>query len=124
MWESSFRDALLRAYSMTETEIREEAYKIREILISKPFAECYPLTKDFKQLPTSPGTYALKSRDEEILYIGKSGGIRARFRSGHNALTQAFFDDCRIDSPGVLREQNKILKIQLAAAQTKLGSVG
>ena len=34
------------------------------------------------------------------------------------------FDDCRIDSPGVLREQNKILKIQLAAAQTKLGSVG
>ncbi len=34
------------------------------------------------------------------------------------------FDDCRIDSPGVLREQNKILKIQLAAAQTKLESVG
>jgi hypothetical protein len=25
------------------------------------------------------------------------------------------FDDCQIDSPGVLREQNKILKIQLAA---------
>ena len=34
------------------------------------------------------------------------------------------FDDCRIDSLGVLREQNKILKIQLAAAQTKLESVG
>jgi len=77
---------------MTETEIREEAGKILEILISKPFAECYPLTKDFKQLPTSPGIYALKFRDEEILYIGKSGGIRARFRSGHHALTQAFFD--------------------------------
>jgi hypothetical protein len=27
------------------------------------------------------------------------------------------FDDCRIDSPGVLREQNKILKIQLAAKE-------
>jgi stage III sporulation protein SpoIIIAA len=26
------------------------------------------------------------------------------------------FDDCQIDSPGVLREQNKILKIQLEAA--------
>ena len=26
------------------------------------------------------------------------------------------FDDCRIDSPGVLREQNKILKVQLAAS--------
>ncbi len=25
------------------------------------------------------------------------------------------FDDCQIDSPGVLREQNKILKVQLAA---------
>jgi hypothetical protein len=25
------------------------------------------------------------------------------------------FDDCQIDSPGKLREQNKILKIQLAA---------
>ncbi|MFQ4163756.1 hypothetical protein AB0757_18930 [Scytonema millei VB511283_2] len=33
------------------------------------------------------------------------------------------FDDCQIDSPGVLREQNKILKIQLEAAQTKLGLV-
>ncbi|MUG96355.1 hypothetical protein F7734_30040 [Scytonema sp. UIC 10036] len=31
------------------------------------------------------------------------------------------FDDCQIDSPGVLREQNKILKIQLAAIQTKSG---
>lgn len=77
---------------MTETEIREEAYKILDILISKPFAECCILTKDFKPLPTSPGIYALKSRDEEILYIGKSGSIRARFRSGHNVLTQAFFD--------------------------------
>lgn len=52
--------------SMTKTEIREEADKILEILISKPFAECYPLKKDFKELPTSPGIYALKSRDEEI----------------------------------------------------------
>lgn len=51
---------------MTKTEIREEADKILEILISKPFAECYPLKKDFKELPTSPGIYALKSRDEEI----------------------------------------------------------
>ncbi|KYC35052.1 hypothetical protein WA1_09970 [Scytonema hofmannii PCC 7110] len=33
------------------------------------------------------------------------------------------FDDCQIDSPGVLREQNKILKIQLAATQTKPGLV-
>ncbi|RUT05556.1 hypothetical protein DSM106972_035630 [Dulcicalothrix desertica PCC 7102] len=27
------------------------------------------------------------------------------------------FDDCQIESPGVLREQNKILKIELAAAK-------
>ncbi|MBD2773298.1 hypothetical protein [Iningainema tapete] len=27
------------------------------------------------------------------------------------------FDDCRIESPGILREQNKILKIQLAAIE-------
>ena len=27
------------------------------------------------------------------------------------------FNDCRIDSPGALREQNKMLKIQLAAKE-------
>ncbi|MBO3459069.1 hypothetical protein G7B40_012105 [Aetokthonos hydrillicola Thurmond2011] len=32
------------------------------------------------------------------------------------------FDDCQIDSPGMLREQNKILQIQLAAAQLNPGS--
>ena len=105
---------------MTETEIREEAYKILEILISKPFAECYPLTKDFKQLPTWPGIYALKSMDEEILYIGKSGGIRARFRSGHNALTQAFFD--RLD-PTDLRIAVVIVTIQRVRLLSELESL-
>ncbi|RUT05557.1 hypothetical protein DSM106972_035640 [Dulcicalothrix desertica PCC 7102] len=85
---------------MTEADIKEEAYKILEILISKPFSQCYCLTRDFKQLPTSPGIYAIKHKNEEILYIGKSGAIRARFRNGHNALTQAFFD--RLD-PADLR---------------------
>jgi excinuclease UvrABC nuclease subunit len=94
---------------MTETEIREEACKILSILISKPFTECCALTKDFKHLPTSPGIYALKSRNEEILYIGKSGGIRARFRSGHHALTQAFFD--RLD-PADLRIAVFVVTIQ------------
>lgn len=103
---------------MTEIDIREEADRILEILISKPFAECYPLTRDFKQLPTSPGIYALKSRNEEILYIGKSGGIRARFRSGHNALTQAFFDkldpiDLRIIAAFIVTVQQVRLRSQL-----------
>ncbi len=105
---------------MTETEIREEAYKILEFLISKPFTECYSLTKDFKQLPTSPGIYALKSRDEEILYIGKSGGIRARFRSGHNALTQAFFD--RLD-PTDLRIAAFVVTMQWVRLLSELESL-
>ncbi|MBD2773303.1 GIY-YIG nuclease family protein [Iningainema tapete] len=105
---------------MTETEIREEADKILEILISKPFAECFPLTRDFKQLPTSPGIYALKSRDEKILYIGKSGGIRARFRSGHNALTQAFFD--RLD-PTDLRIAVFVVTIQRVRLLSELESL-
>jgi excinuclease UvrABC nuclease subunit len=105
---------------MTEADIREEAYKILEILISKPFAECYPLTKDFKQLPTSPGIYALKSRNEEILYIGKSGGIRARFRSGHNALTQAFFD--RLD-PVDLRVAAFVVTIKQVRLLSELESL-
>ena len=29
------------------------------------------------------------------------------------------FDDCQIESPGLLREQNKILKLQLAAKDVK-----
>lgn len=29
------------------------------------------------------------------------------------------FDDCQIESPGVLREQNKMLKLQLAAKQAE-----
>jgi hypothetical protein len=29
------------------------------------------------------------------------------------------FDDCQLESPGMLREENKILKIQLAAKNNK-----
>jgi excinuclease UvrABC nuclease subunit len=94
---------------MTETDLKEEAYRILEILISKPFSECYCLTRDFKQLPTSPGIYTIKYKNEEILYIGKSGGIRARFRSGHHALTQAFFD--RLD-PADLRIATFVVTIR------------
>ncbi len=65
--------------------INAEALRILKLLDERPFDECCPLTREFVELPPSPGIYAVKHKTQGILYIGKSGSVRGRFKGGHKA---------------------------------------
>lgn len=72
--------------------INTEALRILKLLDEMPFDACYSLTRDFSELPPKPGIYAVKHKTQGILYIGKSGSVKGRFKGGHKALGWAFMD--------------------------------
>jgi excinuclease UvrABC nuclease subunit len=72
--------------------IETEAARLLAIFGTVSFLECHPLTRDFQSVPARAGIYGLRHLDQEILYIGKSGDMRKRFRGGHKALGWAFID--------------------------------
>ena len=89
--------------------LKAEAQRFLELLDNAPFIQCYPLTRDFEAVPTSPGFYAFRHRMEGILYIGIATNLRRRFRNGHKALAWAFIDrldpdDVRIAAVGIDRQ--------------------
>lgn len=75
-----------------QESLNEEARRLLHLLRGKSFKECCPLSKEFNELSDRPGIYALKHRTQGILYIGKSGNVKSRFRGGHKALGWAFID--------------------------------
>jgi excinuclease UvrABC nuclease subunit len=75
-----------------QNALQAEALRILKVLDEMPFEECCPLTREFNELPPRPGIYAVKHRTQGILYIGKSGSVKGRFRGGHKALGWAFMD--------------------------------
>lgn len=79
--------------------INVEALRIIKLLDQMPFDACCPLTREFAELPHSPGIYAVKHKAQGILYIGKSGSVKGRFKGGHKALGWAFMD--RLDPDDV-----------------------
>ena len=72
--------------------VNDEAARLLQILKTLPFEQCCPLSRDFGSLPNRPGIYALRHQHQGMLYIGKSGNVRSRFRGGHKALGWAFID--------------------------------
>ncbi len=70
----------------------EEAQNILDRLSSMPFEECCPLSREFLNMPTIPGLYALRHRDDGILYIGLAINLRRRFKDGHKAFLWALLD--------------------------------
>jgi excinuclease UvrABC nuclease subunit len=72
--------------------LQAEALRILRVLDEMPFEDCCPLTREFDELPPRPGIYAVKHRTQGILYVGKSGSVKGRFRGGHKALGWAFMD--------------------------------
>lgn len=72
--------------------VNAEAMRILRLLDEMPFDDCCPLTRAFDELPSRPGIYAIKHRAQGILYVGKSGSVKGRFKGGHKALAWAFMD--------------------------------
>jgi hypothetical protein len=77
--------------------IEDEARRCRRVLEQTPFKKCFPLEQNFSSLPIASGLYAVKSREEEILYIGKTSNVRGRFQTGHQGLMRAFIDGWSVD---------------------------
>jgi hypothetical protein len=69
------------------TDIEAQAQAILDFLVKLPFADCLPITRDFADLTTKPGIYAVRHRTDGLLYIGKAQDIKERFRGGHKAVT-------------------------------------
>lgn len=82
--------------------IEAEAIRLLEIFTTIPFSDCHPLTREFREVPARTGIYGLRLLDQEILYIGKSGDMRKRFRGGHKSLGWAFIDRLNPDEVGIV----------------------
>jgi excinuclease UvrABC nuclease subunit len=90
--------------------LEEEAQNILDRFALMPFEECYPLSREFSDMPTTAGLYALRHREHGILYIGLAIALRRRFRDGgHKAFFWALLD-CY--SPHDLRIAVELLTIQ------------
>jgi excinuclease UvrABC nuclease subunit len=102
---------------MTDAEIKAEALRILQILTTTPFDQCAPLSKQFESLPNRMGIYAVKHRQQGILYIGKAASLRQRFIGGHKALVWALID--RLD-PDDIRIASVLTSFQWRRSQLEL----
>jgi GIY-YIG catalytic domain len=78
---------------MAMTELESQAHKILNFLVQRPFSDCISISRDFANLTTKPGIYAICHRQEGLLYIGKAQDIKERFRGGHKAITWSWLED-------------------------------
>lgn len=75
------------------SEIEAQAHQILEALLGMPFSECIAISRDFADLTTRPGLYAVRHRLDGLLYVGKAQDIKERFKGGHKALTWSWLAD-------------------------------
>ena len=75
------------------TDLETQAHTILDTLLRVPFSECSPISRNFEELPTRPGLYAVRHRQNGLLYVGKTQDIRERFKGGHKALTWSWLED-------------------------------
>lgn len=66
--------------------IDAEALRILSLLEGMLFDSCCPLTREFAELPPRPRIYFVKHKTRGILYIGKSGSVKGRFKGERKAL--------------------------------------
>lgn len=74
-------------------ELEEQAQGLLQALLSVSFESCALITREFRDLPLSPGLYAVRHREHGLLYLGKTKKLRERFRGGHKACTWSWLDN-------------------------------
>jgi len=72
--------------------VEQEARKILEFLLSTPFEQCYPVGREFTNLTTRHSLYAVRHREEGLLYLGKAQNPKLRFTGGHKALVWCWLE--------------------------------
>jgi excinuclease UvrABC nuclease subunit len=78
--------------STNRNSLKEEAQRMLDTLAFMPFEQCQPINRQFNHIPNRPGLYAVRHRDQGLLYIGKSKNLRSRFSGGHKAFLWAWLD--------------------------------
>jgi excinuclease UvrABC nuclease subunit len=103
-----------------DSELQTQARRILDEIAFTPFEQCQPLSRDFDNIPTRPGIYAIRHRTDGLLYIGKTKSLRGRFRGGHKAFLWAWLDkysdeDIRIAVQTISYWENPALLLELEA---------
>jgi len=75
-----------------DSDLQAQARRILDAIAFTPFEECQPLSREFYTLPTRPGIYAIRHKNNGLLYIGKTKSLRGRFSGGHKAFLWAWLD--------------------------------
>jgi len=75
-----------------DSNLQTQARRILDAIALIPFEECQPLSREFDTLPSRPGIYAIRHKNNGLLYIGKTKSLRGRFSGGHKAFLWAWLD--------------------------------
>lgn len=86
--------------------INKETNRVLQIIQRTKFEDCQPVERKFRNLSFEAGIYAIKSIDDEVLYVGIASAFRTRFQSGHQALQGMLIE-------GVSAKEIRILPIPL-----------
>ena len=105
---------------MEDNEIKAQAQKIINAIAFTPFEQSLPLNRDFKNIPSRPGIYAITHQTQGLLYIGKTQNLRRHFQGGHKAFLWAWLDkyqdeEVRIVVQSLPYWQNPALLLELEA---------
>ncbi|MGD1908972.1 MAG: GIY-YIG nuclease family protein [Leptolyngbyaceae cyanobacterium] len=101
-------------------DLQAQAQNILDEIAFTPFEQCQPLSREFSNLPTRPGIYAIRHKHDGLLYIGKTKSLRGRFSGGHKAFLWAWLDrydneDVRIAVQIISHWKNPTLLLELEA---------
>jgi hypothetical protein len=75
-----------------ESELQAQARNILDTIVFTPFEQCQPLSREFSRFPARPGIYAIRHKNNGLLYVGKTKSLRGRFSGGHKAFLWAWLD--------------------------------
>lgn len=82
------------------SQLKAEVDRLLKLIRHTPFEDCLPLERGFQNLPNTAGVYALRTVSE-ILYVGKAGDFRTRFK-GHQTLNTIYIDKIRPEDLRIL----------------------
>jgi excinuclease UvrABC nuclease subunit len=106
--------------STSDFELQTQAQKILDVIAFMPFEQCQPVTRQFNDISSRPGIYAIRHKIRGLLYVGKTQNLRKRFAGGHKAFLWAWLDkyhasDIRISFQHIPYQQNPALLLELEA---------
>jgi hypothetical protein len=88
--------------------IDKETKRILKLIELTKFESCKVVQKGFANLSFEAGIYAIKSVEEEVLYVGIASAFRTRFQIGHQGLQAILID-------GISARDIRLLTIPLTA---------